>query len=135
MLHHLEYIFIKYHEQKFSIKFAFSGKHWTRLCIEQCKKIQFLGCLIKISNSGLNFSTESARERTVYDLLFLIVIYSPKNDNKHPSKMRNYHHSSHFTITNKVFSGLVPIFTTALKYWLTVKLLQIFFYLKIFLCK
>ena len=24
-----------------------------------------------------------------YDLVFLIAIYSPKNDNKHPCKMRN----------------------------------------------
>ena len=37
----------------------------------------------------LNFSTESAKELTLYDLLFLIAIYSPNNDNKHPSEMRN----------------------------------------------
>ena len=35
----------------------------------------------------MNFSTESAKERTIYDLLFFIVIYSSNNDNKHPSKM------------------------------------------------
>ena len=27
---------------------------------------------------GLNFSTESARKLILYDLLFLVVIYSPK---------------------------------------------------------
>ena len=37
----------------------------------------------------LNFSTESAKELTLYDLLFLIAIYSPNNDNKHSSEMRN----------------------------------------------
>ena len=87
-MHHSENLFIKYHEQRFSIKFAFSGQHWTRLSIKECKKIQFLGCL-KISISVVKFSTESANERKIYDLLLLIAIYSPKNDNKHPSKMRN----------------------------------------------
>ena len=37
----------------------------------------------------LNFSTESAKELTLYDMLFLIAIYSPNNDNKHLSEMRN----------------------------------------------
>ena len=37
----------------------------------------------------LNFSTESAKEVTFYDLLFLIAIYYPNNDNKHPSEMKN----------------------------------------------
>ena len=37
----------------------------------------------------LNFSTESGKVLTLYKLLFLIAIYSPNNDNKHPSEMRN----------------------------------------------
>ena len=37
----------------------------------------------------LNFSTESEKELTLYDILFLIAIYSPNNDNKHPSEMKN----------------------------------------------
>ena len=37
----------------------------------------------------LNFSTESAKELTLYDLLFVTAIYSPNSDNKHPSEMRN----------------------------------------------
>ena len=74
MLHHSENLFIKIREQNISIK--------------QCKKFQFFGCL-KIYISVLTFSTESAKERTISDLLFLITIYSPKNDNKHPSKIRN----------------------------------------------
>ena len=37
----------------------------------------------------LNFSTASAKELTLYDLLFLCAIYRPSNDNKHPSEMRN----------------------------------------------
>ena len=63
----------------------------------------------------LNFSTESAKELTFYDLLIIIAIYSPKNDNKHPSEMSNYHHNSQFTVT-EVFHGCGPILTTDLKY-------------------
>ena len=37
----------------------------------------------------LNFSTKSAKELTLYKLLFLIAIYSPNNCNKHPSELRN----------------------------------------------
>ena len=53
------------------------------------KKFSFWGSLIKISISVQNFSTESAEKSTIYNLLFLVAIYSPKNDNKHPSEMRN----------------------------------------------
>ena len=37
----------------------------------------------------LNSTIETAKELTLCDLLFLIAIYFPKNDNKHPSEMRN----------------------------------------------
>ena len=37
----------------------------------------------------LNFSNESAKELTLYDLLFLIAICSPYSENKHPSEIRN----------------------------------------------
>ena len=38
----------------------------------------------------MNFSIESAlKKKTIYNLIFLIVLYSPKNDNKQPSEMRN----------------------------------------------
>ena len=40
--------------------------------------------LIKTYISVLNFSTESAKKLTIYDLLFLIALYSSKTDNKHP---------------------------------------------------
>ena len=69
----------------------------------------------KISISVLNFSTESVKKPTVYDLLFLIAIYYPKNDNKHSSEMRSYHHSNYFTLT-EVCTGFGPILTTDLKY-------------------
>ena len=36
----------------------------------------------------MNLSTESAK-KTIYNLLFLIALYSPKNDNKQPPEMRN----------------------------------------------
>ena len=68
---------------------------------------------MKISISVLNFSTESAEKPTIYDLLFCIVIYSLKNDNKHLSEMKE-HQSSHFTMS-KVSVGLGPILTTGLK--------------------
>ena len=42
-----------------------------------------------MSISGLNFSTESTKELTLYEILFLISICSPNNDSKHPSEMRN----------------------------------------------
>ena len=38
----------------------------------------------------MNLITESAKTPTTYVLLFLIVaLYSPKNDNKHPSGMKS----------------------------------------------
>ena len=37
----------------------------------------------------LNFSAESAKELTLYNLLLLIAISSPNSVNKHSSEMRN----------------------------------------------
>ena len=45
--------------------------------------------LIKASIDVVNFSTELAKKPTIYDLLFLIAIYSPENGNKLPCDMRN----------------------------------------------
>ena len=36
-----------------------------------------------------NIGTESAENSTIYDLLFLFAIFSPKNDNKHLPEIRN----------------------------------------------
>ena len=44
---------------------------------------------MKISVLVLNFSAESAKKPTIYNLLFLIAIYFPKNNNKHPPEMGN----------------------------------------------
>ena len=85
--------------------------------------------LIKTSIWALNFSTESAEKPTVFDFLFLVAIYTPKNVNKHPSEMRNKHESNYFAIT-EVFPGLGPILKTGLKCWLAVKFLHIFFFLQ-----
>ena len=49
-------------------------------------------------------------------MLFVTAIYSPKNDNKHPSEMRNRHQSGHFAFR--------PILMAGLKYRLTVTFLQ-----------
>ena len=67
------------------------------------------GNLIKISILVLNFSTESAEKPKNYDLLFLIAIYSPKNDNKHSSELRHY-------TMSEVFPSLGPILMIDLKY-------------------
>ena len=64
-------------------------------------------------NFSKTFSTESAQKPTICDLLFLIAIFSSRNDNKYLSEMRNKYHSSYFTIT-EVFPGLGPILTTVL---------------------
>ena len=55
------------------------------LFIKKSEKFQFSGYLMKISISVLN----QVKRTIIHDLLFLIAIYSPKNDNKHPSEMRN----------------------------------------------
>ena len=45
--------------------------------------------VFRLINKNINFSTESVRNPTIYNLLFLIAIYSPKNINKYPSEMKN----------------------------------------------
>ena len=69
-------------------------------------------------DKNINFSTEfqykvSLKETTIYNSIFLIALYSPKNDNKQPSEMRNWHRRSYFTVT-KVFLGLDPFWRQAL---------------------
>ena len=54
----------------------------NRLYIQICENSVF-GVSIKMSIPVLNFSVESAKKLTLYDLLFLIAIYSPNSDNKH----------------------------------------------------
>ena len=41
-----------------------------------------------VFNKIINFITESIKKK-IYDLLFLIGLYSPKNINKYPSEMKN----------------------------------------------
>ena len=74
----------------------------------------FLGSLLKISILVFSFITESAEKKTIYGLSFLIAIYSPQNDSKHPSEMKNYKRRCLFTIS-EAFPGLGPILTTGLK--------------------
>ena len=52
----------------------------------------------------LNFRIELAKE--LYDLMFLIAIYSPNNDNKHPSEMRGISFSQQSLYCNRRFSRL-----------------------------
>ena len=41
------------------------------------------------SNKKINFSTESVKKSTIYDLLFITTIYYLQNVNKHSSEMKN----------------------------------------------
>ena len=65
MMHYSENFSIKYHEQNFAIKTAFSEKHWTEQTIDEFEKCLLLGDLIKISVSVLNFSAESAEKSII----------------------------------------------------------------------
>ena len=56
----------------------------------------------------INFSNESVKIPTIYELLFTITIYYLQNVNKHSSEMKNKHQNSLFT-TSTVFPGLEPI--------------------------
>ena len=42
-----------------------------------------------VRNKNICISSESTKKATTYDLLFLIAICSPKNDNKHASELIN----------------------------------------------
>ena len=44
---------------------------------------------MKISISLLDFTNESTEKPIIYELPFLVAIYSPENDNKHPSEIRS----------------------------------------------
>ena len=43
---------------------------------------------MKISTSLVDFSTELAEKPNIYELLFLVAIYSLENDNKNFSEIR-----------------------------------------------
>ena len=80
-------------QKRFSLNFmttTFALKLFSQGSIEQsikeCEKFLFWGNLIKISVSVLNFSIESSQKPTMKVLLFLIAIYSSKNENKPPSE-------------------------------------------------
>ena len=61
------------------------------------------------SGKKINFSNESVKKPTIYDLLFIIAIfYFLKNVNRQSSEMKNKHQNSHFT-KSAVFPGLEPI--------------------------
>ena len=80
-------------QKTFSLNFmttTFALKLFSQGSIEQsikeCEKFLFWGNLIKISVSVLNFSIESSQKPTIKVLLFLIAIYSSKNENKPSSE-------------------------------------------------
>ena len=97
-------------------KTAFSGQHWTG--DHPSKSVKKFG-----SNKKINFSNELVKKQTIYDLLFIIAIYSPQNVNKQSSEMKNKHQNSLFT-TSTVFLGLEPILYAGQNLWLTAKLFR-----------
>ena len=77
VMHYSENLSIKYHDQNFYIKTAFSGKHWTGQTIDECEKVSFWGNLIKTSISVLRLSTELAENqqfKTRYSSLQYILL-------------------------------------------------------------
>ena len=58
------------------------------------------------------------KKPTIYELLFIITIYSLENVNKQPSEMKIYDQNSLFT-ANTIFPGLGPILTAGQKLLLT----------------
>ena len=56
----------------------------------------------------INFSNESVKKPTIYDLLFIIAVYCLQNVNTQSSEMKNKHQNSLFT-TNTVFPASDPI--------------------------
>ena len=71
------------------------------------------------SDKKINFSNESVKKPTIFDLLFTTAIYSLQNVSKQFSEMKNKHQNSLFT-TSTVFPG-EPILYTGQKLWLTAK--------------
>ena len=55
----------------------------------------------------INFSNESVKKPTIYDLLFIIAVYCLQNVNTQSSEMKNKHQNSLFT-TNTVFPLRIP---------------------------
>ena len=49
-----------------------------------------------------------SKKPTIYDLLFIVVIYALQSVSKHSSEMKNKYRKSVFT-TSTVFPGLEPI--------------------------
>ena len=60
----------------------------------------------------INFSNESVKKPTIYDLLFIIAVYCLQNVNTQSSEMKNKHQNSLFT-TNTVFPLRIPFYFQA----------------------
>ena len=87
VVQHSENHSIKHHEQKFRIKFAFQSSIEQTL-YRNMWKLSFWG-INKNVNSSTEFQYWISKNLTLYDLLFLIAIYSPNSYNKHHSEMIN----------------------------------------------
>ena len=106
-------------------KILFKLKLHTQGSIEQ----DYLSKYVKKfgSDKKIYFSNESVKKPSIYDLLFIIAIYSLQNVNKQSSEMKNKLQNSRFT-TSTVFLALESILYAGQKLWLTAK-----FFWKLFL--
>ena len=80
-----------------------------------------------VFNTNINFSTESEKNPTIYDFLFNIAIYSPKNVNKYLlSEIKNYYRSCFFLIS--VVSQIRAHFSSSSKIVDYCQIIQEFFW-------
>ena len=115
VVHHSENLSINTTNKNFASSLLSQGSIKQCFLLVNIKNVSFWGVI----SFRYWISVLNQLKPTIYELLFLSALCFPKRDNRH---------ACHFTIT-KAFPGLGPILTTDLKYWLTVKFLQIFFLL------
>ena len=110
MAHLSEKLSFKWYYQFFTVRSFLHLKHliWKVFFYQNCSlmvplnrtiyqkmwKMSVLGLFNKI----ISFITELIKKPTIYDLLFLIGIYSLKNINKYQSEMKNQHQSSFLAV-------------------------------------
>ena len=92
---------------KYLVRKLLNQNSFLRLALNICRKMWKI-LFFRVFNRNINFSffflsffyfsTESVNKSSIYDLPFLIAIYSPKNVNKHSSEMKAQHQNNHFRL-------------------------------------
>ena len=88
MVQHFENLLLNTITKNFASRLLSQGSIAQDYPSKIVKKFSF-GEFKRNINFSTEFSAESDEKPTIHDLLFLVAAYSPKNDNKHPSEMRN----------------------------------------------